>query len=323
MTYYDIFNGDADGICALIQLRLDHPLESTLITGTKRDIQLLDKVSVTKGDNLTVLDISLDKNCGRVVEFLSAGAVIFYVDHHQPGNIPTHPNFKTLIDTSSATCTSLLVNKHLNGKYSLWAVTAAFGDNLIQSAEALASTLTLDNLEQEQLKNLGIYINYNGYGSSISDLHFAPDVLYKEMIPYESPFEFISDNRSTFEKLEAGYRQDMAQAARLKPEYQSKSVSVFVLPDTAWARRISGVFGNQLANLYPTKAHAVLSHNPDDSYLVSVRAPLTTKCGADEFCSGFATGGGRQSAAGINHLPSDRLSNFIDRFDAYFSARVS
>ncbi len=322
MTHYDIFNGDADGICALIQLRLDQPIDSTLITGIKRDIQLLDKVSVNEGDSLTVLDISLEKNCGRVVEFLNAGAVIFYVDHHQPGNIPKHPNFKTLIDTNSAVCTSLLVNKHLNGKYPLWAVTAAFGDNLIQSAEALTSTLALDNIKLEQLKNLGIYINYNGYGSSIDDLYFKPDVLYKEMIHYESPFDFISDNRITFEKLEKGYRQDMAQAENLKPEYQSKAVSVFILPDTAWARRISGVFGNQLANLNPTKAHAVLSHNPDDTYLVSVRASLITKSGADEFCSGFTTGGGRQSAAGINRLPNDQLSEFIDRFDAFFSARM-
>jgi hypothetical protein len=41
MANYDLFNGDADGICALIQLRLAHPKESILITGIKRDIKLL------------------------------------------------------------------------------------------------------------------------------------------------------------------------------------------------------------------------------------------------------------------------------------------
>ena len=30
---YDVFNGDADGICALIQLRLEEPLESILLPG--------------------------------------------------------------------------------------------------------------------------------------------------------------------------------------------------------------------------------------------------------------------------------------------------
>ena len=55
--YYDIFNGDADGLCALIQLRLAQPLETTLVTGIKRDIQLLKKVDAQAGDQLTVLDM--------------------------------------------------------------------------------------------------------------------------------------------------------------------------------------------------------------------------------------------------------------------------
>jgi len=38
MKYIDVFNGDADGICALHQLRLAEPVESTLVTGVKRDI---------------------------------------------------------------------------------------------------------------------------------------------------------------------------------------------------------------------------------------------------------------------------------------------
>lgn len=321
--HYDVFNGDADGICALIQLRLDQAIESTLITGIKRDIQLLDKVSVSSGDSLTVLDISFEKNSRRVAEFLSAGASIFYVDHHQPGDIASHPNLKTLIDTDSAVCTSLLVNKHLNGKFPLWAVTAAYGDNLNHSAENLASTLSLDRAKLETLKNLGIYINYNGYGSSVGDLHFAPDILYQEMVRYASPFDFILDNHAAFEKLENGYQQDMTNAENIRPEYQNDAVAVFLLPDTSWARRVIGVFGNHLANLNPTKAHAVLSSNKEGGYLISVRAPLNNKVGADEFCSGFATGGGRKSAAGINHLPKDQLGVFIDKFNVFYSTRVS
>ena len=38
MNFFDVFNGDADGICALIQLRLAEPRDTTLITGVKRDI---------------------------------------------------------------------------------------------------------------------------------------------------------------------------------------------------------------------------------------------------------------------------------------------
>jgi hypothetical protein len=320
--HYDVFNGDADGICALIQLRLAQPLESTLITGIKRDIQLLDKVGVNPGDSLTVLDISFEKNSRRVAEILNAGATIFYVDHHLAGEIPNHPGLQAIIDTDSAACTSLLVNQHLQGKYPLWAVTAAFGDNLNTSAEKLASTLDLQSSELERLKNLGIYINYNGYGSSIADLHFAPDALYQEMVHYASPFDFISDNHDAFEKLEDGYQQDMASAENIKPEHQNNAVAVFILPDVAWARRVSGVYGNHLANLNPTKAHAVLSYNKDGGFLISVRAPLKNKVGADEFCSGFATGGGRKSAAGINHLPKGQLGEFVDKFDAFYTARM-
>ena len=49
MADYDIFNGDADGICALLQLRLAEPRQSTLITGVKRDIDLLKQVPVKSG----------------------------------------------------------------------------------------------------------------------------------------------------------------------------------------------------------------------------------------------------------------------------------
>jgi len=317
--HFDVFNGDADGICALIQLRLDRPLASRLITGIKRDIQLLDKFTVTSGDRITVLDISLQTNSVRVKEFLNQGAHIFYVDHHQPGDIPNHPHLKTLINTDSAICTSLLVNQYLNGKYPLWAITAAFGDNLNHSAEQLAATLNLSQTELETLKNLGIYINYNGYGGCIDDLHFAPDRLYREMAEFQSPFDFIGGNRDIFTQLEQGYREDMANAQRLVPEYQSDAVAVFILPDTAWARRVNGVFGNFLANLHPSRAHAVITHNKDNDYQVGVRAPLSNKTGADELCSAFPTGGGRKAAAGINHLPGDQLSIFIKKFEDFYS----
>ncbi len=320
--HFDVFNGDADGICALIQLRLAQPLESTLVTGVKRDIQLLDKITVSLGDTLTVLDISLQKNSRRVVDFLNSGAAIFYVDHHLAGDIPSHPGLTAIINTDTTVCTSLLVNKYLEGKFPLWAITAAFGDNLNGSAEQLASTLGVNNKNLESLNNLGVYINYNGYGSSIEDLHFQPDVLYREMVSYVSPFEFIASNRTAYEKLENGYQQDMINAKNIKPEFQNETVAIYLLPDAAWARRVSGVFSNDLTNVNPSIAHAVLTYNQEGGYLVSVRAPLSNKVGADEFCSGFPSGGGRKSAAGINHLPKDQLGFFVDKF-AKFYARIS
>ncbi|MDO9169044.1 MAG: DHH family phosphoesterase [Methylobacter sp.] len=322
--HFDVFNGDADGICALIQLRLDQPLASKLITGIKRDIQLLDKFTASSGDYVTVLDISLQQNSVRVNAFLNNGAHIFYVDHHQSGDIQKHPHLKTLINTDSAVCTSLLINQHLKGKYPLWAITAAFGDNLNHSAEQLAATLHLNPAKLDILKNLGIYINYNAYGSCMADLHFAPDKLYLEMADFQSPFDFISDNPHLFAQLQQGYQEDMTNARSIHPEYQSDAVAVFILPDTLWARRVNGAFGNDLANLNPSKAHAVITYNQNNSYQVGVRAPACyknqpNKAGADELCANFPSGGGRKAAAGINHLPSDQLNVFIQKFEKFYS----
>ncbi|MGZ5050882.1 MAG: DHH family phosphoesterase [Methylobacter sp.] len=316
---YDVFNGDADGICALIQLRLNQPRETQLVTGVKRDILLLDKFTVNAGDHVTVLDISLQTNSARVREFLDRGADIFYVDHHQAGEIPNHPNLKALIDTDSRVCTSLLVNRHLNGKYPLWAVAAAFGDNLNASAEQLAATLSLKQTQLDTLQELGICINYNGYGGSLDDLYFTPDRLYLEMSGFSSPFDFIAAKPGIFEQLKLGYREDMDHAQSVTPEYQNSKVAAYVLPDTAWARRVNGVFGNFLANVAPERAHAVITQTPNGDYQVSVRAPLSNRTGADELCASFPTGGGRKAAAGINHLPSDKLDNFITKFADVYS----
>ena len=318
MNVFDVFNGDADGICALIQLRLDTPKDATLVTGIKRDIKLLEQVNPVQGDEITVLDISLAKNSHDLSRILQAGARVYYVDHHMPGDIPEHPNLTAIIDTDPNTCTSLLVDKQLQGRYREWAVTAAFGDNMISSAEEGARTLSISADDLEKLKLLGVCINYNGYGSCIDDLHFAPQELYKELIRYPSPFDFISDGQSAFEQLRDGYLGDLASARLIKPEFENDAIAVVILPDAPWSRRISGVYGNQLANEFPGRAHAILSYNRQSGYLVSVRAPMNNKRGADELCSSFPSGGGRKGAAGINHLPIDELQTFIKRFSEQY-----
>ncbi|MCB1829773.1 MAG: acetyltransferase, partial [Gammaproteobacteria bacterium] len=90
MADIDVFNGDADGICALQQLRLAQPCQSTLVTGVKRDISLLQQVEGGAGDHITVLDISLDKNREALVRLLAQGARLSYYDHHYAGEIPIH-----------------------------------------------------------------------------------------------------------------------------------------------------------------------------------------------------------------------------------------
>jgi single-stranded DNA-specific DHH superfamily exonuclease len=319
MAHIDIFNGDADGICALTQLRNAEPLESTLITGVKRDIALVAKAEITAGDRITALDISFDKNRDGVLRALEAGAEIFYVDHHFAGDIPESDKLTTIIDTDPNVCTSLLVNGHLKGKHVEWAVTGAFGDNLKASARTIAAPLGLSDERLALLENLGIYMNYNGYGASLEDLHFAPAVLFELVRPYRTPFAFVEEAPEAFEKLQTGYRQDMAAAAAVKPPRESEKTAVFILPNEAWARRVSGVYSNDLANASPTRAHAVLTERADGTYLVSVRAPLENKQGADDLCRQFPTGGGRAAAAGINALPGDHLDAFIEAFTATYA----
>ena len=74
MAFHDVCNGDADGLFALRQLRLDNPLESILVTGIKRDIGLLERVHARDGDHVTVLDVALGPNRDALMRLLDAGA---------------------------------------------------------------------------------------------------------------------------------------------------------------------------------------------------------------------------------------------------------
>ena len=76
--YWDVFNGDADGICSLLQMRLAEPRNSKLVTGVKRDIELLDRVEAKDDDKITVLDVSLDKNRDHLKRILDVGACLLY-----------------------------------------------------------------------------------------------------------------------------------------------------------------------------------------------------------------------------------------------------
>ncbi|HKJ83709.1 MAG TPA: acetyltransferase [Mariprofundaceae bacterium] len=317
MAFFDVFNGDADGICALHQLRLAEPREAQLVTGVKRDIALLERVQAKRGDVVTVLDISLDKNRDGLVRLLDAGAAVRYVDHHFAGEIPEHANLSVHIDTRAEVCTSLLVNDDLQGAYLSWAVTAAFGDNLHASARSAALPLELEQTQLDQLCYLGELINYNGYGVTLDDLHMHPADLYRAIHPYADPFAFMAED-DAYRLLDAGFRSDMNEARKLSPEIEEDAIALYIQPDAPWSRRASGVFANELARAAPDRAHALLTELPDGGYRISVRAPLNRKTGADDLCKRFPTGGGRKAAAGINDLPADHLEVFVTAFRSQY-----
>ncbi len=312
MNYIDVFNGDADGLCALQQLRLADPQNSTLVTGPKRDISLLKRVDAKAGDHVTVLDISLDKNRDALMALLDNGASVRYFDHHYAGEIPKHPSLEAHIDTSAEVCTSLLVNDYLQGRCSAWAVTGAYGDNFHNQARKAAQPLALSSGQLEQLRELGTLLNYNGYGEG-DELFFKPDVLFRTLHPYADPLAFIAEEKA-FLILREGFRTDMASMEGVQPELSETHIAVYILPDAPWARRASGVFANELVGQHPDRAHAILTCLPDGGYQVSVRAPKNHLSGADTLCRSFATGGGRKAAAGINHLPESEFSRFIEAF---------
>jgi hypothetical protein len=316
MQFYDIFNGDADGICALQQLRLEEPRPSVLVTGVKRDIALLERVTAAAGDELTVLDISLRTNAAGLKRLLAGGARCRYFDHHATGEIPQHANLKVYIDTAPDTCTSLIVDRYLNGRQSLWAVVAAFGDNLPGPAQRAAARADLDASDLQRLRELGECLNYNAYGETVDDLHYHPADLFETVSPYRDPRDFVSDE-PVFEVLRAALADDFDRAGSIAPQVATASTALYVLPDTAWSRRIHGHFANQLARRQPRRAHAMLVTR-HGGYSVSVRAPLDSPRGADTLCLRFDTGGGRQAAAGINWLPEADYPRFVAEFSKAF-----
>jgi hypothetical protein len=317
MTCFDVFNGDADGLCALQQLRLEDPRDAVLVTGVKRDIGLLARVPAEAGDEVWALDIALEKNRRALDRLLAAGARVRYFDHHFPGEIPAHPLLEAHIDTTPDRGTSLLVDDYLGGSQRAWAVVGTFGDNFDESARRAAAPLGLTSGQIEALRDLGIYLNYNGYGAEVADLHFPPDALFRRLRPYANPLDFIAIDPA-FGLLRDGFNEDMSRARAVAPEFEDPGHRLHLLPAAPWARRAGGVLANELARAAPDQAHALLTRLPAGGFVVSIRAPLTRRQGADDLCRGFPGGGGRPAAAGINELADSDYDAFVAAFLAAF-----
>jgi hypothetical protein len=213
-----------------------------------------------------------------------------------------------------------LVNGRLRGAQVAWAITGAFGDNLDEPASQVAKKAGLSERDTVQLRELGICLNYNGYGPSLDDLHFHPADLYGALYEARSPAAFAASD--AFRKLQDGYREDVAASESLMPVHVQPGFAVYQLPNASWARRVSGVFSNDLVRAYPGRAHAVLTERGDDSFLVSVRAPFERRTGAETVCSQFETGGGRAAAAGINRLPAGDLDRLVNALAAEYSGQA-
>jgi hypothetical protein len=306
-------------LCSLQQLRLaEAGADAQLVTGPKRRTRLLAEVTAGSGDEITVLDVSLHANRDCVERLLAAGARLRYFDHHYPGTLPVHERFAAHIDTSPAACTSGIVDRYLGGRQRAWAAVGAYGDNLFDVAERLAREAGIGEADRAVLAQLGTLLNYNSYGESEADLHFAPAELHRRMLPHTDPLDFVRIDAACGHLAE-GYASDIEHARRLAPAATADCAALYVLPDASWARRVSGVLANELARAAPARAHALLSLNGAGGMQVSVRAPLARPTGAAALCLGYPTGGGREAAAGINHLPLEEIERFTAGFMAHFS----
>ena len=305
---FDVCNGDADGLCAVVQWRLHAPAQATLVTGLKRDIELLQRVDAGDGDEVLVCDISMQRNRAALQQLLDRGAKVRYFDHHAAGNPPVHPLLELHLNFDHRCCSSLLMDAHLKGEFRNWALVGAYGDNLSDVADALPARL--DAHDRTRLREFGEALNYNAYGEDEGDVRIHPGLLYETLIRYRDPLELLATEKISSDLIEAR-RADLHQAAGQAPFWQSEHASVTLLPDAPWSRRVIGCLANHLAGAQPAQAQVVLRQRSDGDYIVSVRAPLSKPSGAHNLCSRFG-GAGRAAAAGIDRLPASDLPRFID-----------
>ncbi len=317
MPVYDIFNGDADGLCALQQLRLVQPRPSLLVTGPKRDIALLGQIQAAPDDEITVLDLALPPNRDALLTCLARGASCLYVDHHGCGERPSHPRLRLHIDTRADTCTALLVDALVGGVARAWAVVAAFGDGLPGPAEAAAAPLGLSPEALARLRILGEALNYNAYGEQVQDLAFHPAELHHRLLRHADPLEFLRHDEAAGALGEL-LERDVARAQQCMPQLLTGRHRLLILPAQPWSRRASGVLAHRLAQAAPAQAQAVLTPC-SGGYVVSVRAPVDTPRGAGTLCQRFG-GGGREQAGGIARLHEAALPAFRDAFVRSFPA---
>lgn len=285
------YNGDADGICSMVQWGLVHGVDGNRVTGVKRDIELLDRIDPSKGDEVIVMDISLARNHSMAQKFAQNGANITWFDHHLAGeNIES---ISAHIDTSDNVCTARIVEQHL-GVESSWAQVALHGDGLSKHSSI------------PEYKELGELLNYNGYGADLTDLHFHPDDLMMLCLESKTPEQFMLS--TAFVKLKEGFDSDMSNADSIV-----EKDGFFLLPNEAWARRVVGVMAHRI-NEKGTGPH-VIAIDKGSTFQVSIRG----KNGIGELCAMFG-GGGRATAGGIDNLPKAEITALMNEVNSRKSA---
>ncbi|HEU4621990.1 MAG TPA: hypothetical protein VFS42_07180 [Burkholderiaceae bacterium] len=208
---YIVCNGDADGLCAALQWRWHDPRPATLITGLKRDVELLRRVPPTSAREVVVFDLSMPRNARALTALLEHGVNVRYFDHHAANTPVRHPRLQAHLDSHANVCTCVLVDRYLHGARRAWAVVGAWGDNLASGARRLARLAELSNDQCETLRMLGEAINYNAYGDTEADVLIAPARLYDLLASYRDPLDAAA-REPVVAQLMARQADDLRQA---------------------------------------------------------------------------------------------------------------
>ena len=247
MRRFDVCNGDADGLCAVLQWRLAHPQPATLVTGLKRELELLQQVPAEAGDEVLVCDLSMQRNHAALLRLLRRAACRCATSTTtRSTTCRSMPALQACIDFDPRVCTSLLMDRLLDGRFRAWALVGAYGDNLTRVADALAVGMGLDEAERQQLRLLGEGINYNAYGDEAGDQHIAPQQLYARLSRHAHPLELLRQD-SIGSELDALRRADLQQALAQDIHAAGRGARWVRLPDAPWSRRVIGGLANELA----------------------------------------------------------------------------
>lgn len=315
--YYDLFNGDADGIVSLHQYRMHFPQHSHLITGVKRDVELLRHVTTVTNSCVTVFDVSHKTNKEHARQVLANNNRLVWFDHHQAGMYIPDDNMSMNIDSSPSCCTSMLVDTHVDGLYRPWAIVGAYGDNLHDVVKEMCPLAYLDAHKLSMLQEIGETLNYNGYGNVESDLTVHPKDVYIDLSKYESPFDYRNQSL-VYDKIFHQKCMDSRELETSDVLHQCDAGKIILLPDSKASVRFSGIYSNRLSLNNPDQAFVILTSVDADTYRVSIRAPYNRPYGACSLAENFTTGGGREKAAGVNTLPKNKLKLLISLFEQQF-----
>lgn len=325
---FDVFNGDADGICALHQLRLAEPRPAILITGAKRQISLLARVRETlaaagstpvRPRRVTVLDIAIERNRAALDALLADGARVEWFDHHEPGPLPVDAALTAHIDTDPQVCTSILVDRQLGGRFRRWAICAAYGDGMASAAESLAGRLgreqSLSIAELDQLRVIGEAINYNAYAADTGTALLDSVGLYRRLAGVVDPLT-LADWPLIVALTRMSVR-DLGEALKGGPILDLPTGAAWLLPPTLPARRARGLVAQHLKAQSQQRTVMIVAPDGKGHVDISIRCPAGAPRPASAFARRYDGGGGRATAAGIDRLPITALEDLLADFEGW------